>query len=71
VAAILVEPESPATLAEAMRVLAGDPRLRDELGRRGRRFAESRLSKQAALAALEQAIVGSAAGADRGPRRPE
>ncbi|MCP9487176.1 MAG: glycosyltransferase [Gaiellaceae bacterium MAG52_C11] len=56
--ALLVEPESPIRLAEAMQLLAGDRKLREELGRRGRRFAESRLSKRVALELLEQAIVG-------------
>jgi colanic acid biosynthesis glycosyl transferase WcaI len=56
--AIVVEPESPVRLAEAMRALAADVNLREALGRRGRSFAEVRLSKPAALAALEAAIVG-------------
>lgn len=56
--ALLVEPEQPEALAEAMRMLAGNAELRSELGRRGRAFAEAELSKEQALVRLEAAITG-------------
>jgi colanic acid biosynthesis glycosyl transferase WcaI len=56
--AILVEPESPFALAEAMGDLARDPKQRRELGRNGREFAERHLAKEPALARLEAAIFG-------------
>ena len=56
--AVLVEPESPEALAQAMLELARDPERRDELGRRGRAFAEQHLSKDAALRRFEQAVLG-------------
>jgi colanic acid biosynthesis glycosyl transferase WcaI len=56
--AILVEPESPVALAQAMGDLARDPEQRRELGRRGREFAERHLATEPALARLEAAILG-------------
>jgi colanic acid biosynthesis glycosyl transferase WcaI len=55
--AILVEPESPIALAQAMRDLAGDPERRAALGRSGRAYAEEHLSKESALRRLETAIL--------------
>ena len=57
-AAILVEPESPAALAGAMRELAADPDRRAAMGRSGRAFAEEHLAKEPALRKLEAAILG-------------
>jgi colanic acid biosynthesis glycosyl transferase WcaI len=57
-AAVLVEPESPALLAEEMRRLASDVELRRELGQRARTFAEERLSKRAALTEFEHLVLG-------------
>lgn len=57
-AAILVEPESPAALASAMRELAADPDRRAAMGRSGREFAEQHLAKEPALARLEAGIIG-------------
>lgn len=57
-AAILVEPESPAALADAMCQLAADPDRRAAMGRRGRVFAEGHLAKEPALRTLEAAIIG-------------
>lgn len=54
--AVLVEPESPTALAQAMRHLACLPELRDELGRRSRAFAVRELSREVALKRLEEAI---------------
>ena len=56
--AVLVEPESPAALAAAMQALARDADLRDELGRRGRKYAEQHLAKGPALQQLEEALLG-------------
>ena len=56
--AIIVRPEQPADLKREMRRLIEDRELRLELGRRGRDFAERRLSFQATLGRLEQAILG-------------
>jgi colanic acid biosynthesis glycosyl transferase WcaI len=55
--ALLVEPESPAELADAFLRLHADRALADELGDRGRSFAEARLSKGAALTRLEEIIL--------------
>lgn len=55
-AALLVEPESPVALAEAMQRLRAEPTLRHALGRNARVFAEARLSKEAALSRLEEAL---------------
>jgi colanic acid biosynthesis glycosyl transferase WcaI len=55
--AILVEPESPGALAQAMRQLADDPERRASLGRSGRAYAEEHLSKESALRRLETAIL--------------
>ncbi len=56
--ALLVEPESPAELAAAMRRLRAEPELREDLGRRARAFAEARLAKEPALRQLEAAFLG-------------
>ncbi len=56
--AVLVEPESPAQLADAMRMLADRPRWREELGARARAFALRRFGREAALARLEAAVLG-------------
>lgn len=55
---LLVEPESPVRLAEAMALLARDAERRAELGRRSRAFAEQWLAKEPALDRLEEAILG-------------
>jgi colanic acid biosynthesis glycosyl transferase WcaI len=51
--AVLVEPESPTLLAEAMKRLSGNPSLRRELGMRSRAFAEQRLGRDSAMRSLE------------------
>lgn len=56
--AIIVEPESPSALADAMEHLRSDPALRSELGRNGRAFAEAHLDKGAAMARLEEVLDG-------------
>ena len=57
-AALLVEPEQPEALAAAMLRLSDDAALRAELGRKGRAFAEERLDREPALAALEREFLG-------------
>jgi len=57
-AALLVEPESPTELAQAMRRLAGDIELRRRLGANARAYAEAYLAKRPALERLERLIVG-------------
>lgn len=54
--AVIVEPESPRALAEAMVELAADRERRRELGSRARRYAEEHLSKDAALTRLESVV---------------
>lgn len=44
--AVVVEPEQPAELAEAVSELAKDPSRREELGRRGRRYVEERFDRR-------------------------
>lgn len=56
--ALLVEPENPRALAEAIVRLRDDPALRSRLGQAGRHFAERKLGKEAALLRLERAILG-------------
>jgi colanic acid biosynthesis glycosyl transferase WcaI len=55
--AVLVEPESPDSLADAMQDLARDPARRQELGRKARAFAERCFAKEPALERLEAAIL--------------
>jgi colanic acid biosynthesis glycosyl transferase WcaI len=56
--ALLVPPESPDELAEAMRRLHERPELRAELARCGRDFAVRHLGKEAALERLEGELLG-------------
>ncbi len=63
-AGIACPPENPAALAEAIRRLASDPQLAEEMGARGRRHVEERLSRRAMVDQLEaeiRAITGTAA----------
>jgi colanic acid biosynthesis glycosyl transferase WcaI len=55
--AVLVPPEDPRELRAAMAALRDDPDRRAELGRRGRQFAEQRLSSKVLLPRLEAAIL--------------
>jgi colanic acid biosynthesis glycosyl transferase WcaI len=56
--AILVEPESPTSLADGMKQLAGDAELRRRLGLRAREYAERKLAKRPALERLEAVVLG-------------
>lgn len=55
--AVLVEPEDPVALAEAMKTLSEEPEVRRELGRQARAYAEQRFDKDTALLRLESALV--------------
>ena len=50
---LVVPPENPAAMADALRTLAADPALRAELGANGRRYAEAELSQRAILRRFE------------------
>jgi colanic acid biosynthesis glycosyl transferase WcaI len=56
--ALVVPPDSARDLARAMRTLSGDPELRAELGRNGRRYAVEHLAKRPVLERLEQELIG-------------
>jgi colanic acid biosynthesis glycosyl transferase WcaI len=55
--ALVVPPEDPAALAQALARLHGDVELRAELGRRGRAHAVRHLDRTAALSMLEQEFL--------------
>jgi len=54
---LLVEPESPRSLAEAMLRLSNDLALRRKLGHSARKFAERRLGKDAAMSRFETSAI--------------
>ena len=56
--AIIVPPESPGDLAAVMERLHGDPQLRENLGRFGRKYAERSLSKTRLLPEFEAVVLG-------------
>ncbi|NIM39767.1 MAG: WcaI family glycosyltransferase [Hydrogenophaga sp.] len=57
---LVVPPENPAALAEALRALAADPTRRAELGANGRRYAEAELSRDAILRRFEAQMLALA-----------
>jgi len=57
---LVVPPENPAALAEALRALAADPTRRAELGANGRRYAEAELSRDAVLHRFEAQLLALA-----------
>jgi glycosyltransferase involved in cell wall biosynthesis len=59
-AAVVVPPEDPAALAQAMTALRDDAARREALGERARTFARDRFAKEQTLLRLEQAITGRA-----------
>jgi colanic acid biosynthesis glycosyl transferase WcaI len=56
--AVLIEPESPVSLAEGMKRLAADADLRARLGANARAYAERKFAKQPALERLEAVLLG-------------
>jgi colanic acid biosynthesis glycosyl transferase WcaI len=57
--ALVVAPDDPVALADAMRTFAAQPGLRRELGLRGRAYAEETFDREGALTRLERALTGS------------
>jgi glycosyltransferase involved in cell wall biosynthesis len=58
---VVVRPEAPEALAEAMRTLSGDPERRCALGLAGRRFVERHFDKRVILARWEELLAETAA----------
>jgi colanic acid biosynthesis glycosyl transferase WcaI len=54
---LVVPPENPSAMAEALRALAMDPARRAELGANGRRYAEAQLSQDAILRRFEAQLM--------------
>jgi colanic acid biosynthesis glycosyl transferase WcaI len=65
-AAVMVEPEDPRALAEAMLELDERPDLRSQLGEHGRAFAVAHLDRRPSLERLEQLVLGGPAAAATG-----
>ena len=59
---VIVRPEAPEALADAMRTLSGDPGLRRALGLAGRRFVERHFDKRAIVARWETLLAETVAG---------
>lgn len=57
---VVVRPEAPEALAEAMRELSGDADRRRALGLAGRRFVERRFDKRTVLGRLEELLTDTA-----------
>lgn len=72
-AGVCIPPEDPGAMAEAILMLKNDPRLREELGQRGRAWAEKYHSPQAAAAQFEALLQAASMGraARDLSRRPE
>ncbi|MGE0350796.1 glycosyltransferase WbuB [Hydrogenophaga sp.] len=60
---VVVPPENPAAMAEALRALAADPARRADLGANGRRYAEAELSQDAILRRFETQLQSLVQGA--------
>jgi colanic acid biosynthesis glycosyl transferase WcaI len=56
-AGLCVPPECPSALAEAILTLKGDKKLRERLGRSGRKWAEDQHSPQAAAEQFEELLL--------------
>lgn len=54
---LVVPPEDPVAMAEALRALAADPARRAELGANGRRYAEAELSQDVILRRFEAQLL--------------
>ena len=55
---LVVPPEDPAALAQAVRTLAADPDLRERLGAAGYLYAQAHLDREAVLLRFEAEVVG-------------
>lgn len=60
-AGVVVSPEDPRALLDAVRALADDPRRADALGERGPRYVDAHLSREAGLARID-ALLAEALG---------
>ena len=54
---LVVPPEDPAALAQAVRTLAADPALRERLGAAGYAYAQANLDREAVLLRFEGEVV--------------
>jgi glycosyltransferase involved in cell wall biosynthesis len=59
-AALVVGPEDPVALADAMRRLRDEPQLRRVLGERGRAYAAAHLGREQVLSRFEAVVTGNA-----------
>jgi len=66
---LVVPPENPAAMAEALRALAADPARRDAMGASGRRYAEAELSRDAVLRRFEAQLLALEQASPRDTRR--
>lgn len=66
---LVVPPENPAAMAEALRALAADPARRAAMGASGRRYAEAELSRDAVLRRFETQLLALVQASPRETRR--
>jgi colanic acid biosynthesis glycosyl transferase WcaI len=69
-AGVLVPPEDPRALLDAVRALADDPDRADALGARGPEYVDARLSRAAGLARID-ALLAEALGEPQAPPIPQ
>ena len=63
---LCVEPENAGDLAEAILQLYRDPSLREQMGKRGREYAEAHHSKHAAVTRYDELLRRVAGGGEKG-----